>query len=314
MCTTDLPPVTISILNYQRKETLQLALRSALCQVYPNLEVLVVDNASTDGSVQMVTETFPGVRLVQLPTNIGCAARNHGVAAAQGDIVVTLDNDVLLTTPQDVCTVVEIFAQCPSVACVNFKILDAAGHISKRDWCHPRDWRHFADQIFLTDYVLEGASAVRRQAFERVGGYWAPLFIGHEGHDLALRLLEAGYDLLYFPRVQVNHLVAVEARPSSRIYYTFTRNSFWVPLRNHRPFVAACAIAKYLALMAFSSARAGHWRSYMCGLWDGLVGTPRAIASRCPLSSRTYRRLREIRRLEPNLIARIKRQWLDRTI
>ena len=308
------PTVTITILNYQRQETLRLAIQSALRQVYPCLEVLVVDNASTDGSAQMVAETFPGVRLIQLPTNIGCAARNHGVAAARGDIVVTIDNDVLLTTPQDVQTTVALFAQYPSVACIDFKILDADGGLSRRDWCHPRDWRDFADEEFLTDYVLEGACAFRRQTFEQVGGYWGPLFIGHEGHDLAYRLLGAGYDLLYSPRVQVTHLVSATARPSSRIYYTFTRNAIWVSLRNHRPTAAACDLAKYMGLMAFSALRAHQLRSYLRGLWDGLAGVPCAMASRSPLDAAAYRRLRRIRHLQPRVFEKIKRHVRERPI
>ena len=308
------PPVSISILNYQRRETLRLTLERAWSQHYPDLELLVVDNASTDGSDRMVEEEFPGVRLVRLPENIGCAARNAGLAAAKGEIVITIDNDVLLTTPDDVRTAVEILKQRPSVACVNFKILDTEGNLSRRDWCHPRDWRRFADQEFLTDYVLEGASALRREAFERVGGYWAPFFLGHEGGDLALRLLDAGYDLLYSPRVCVAHLVSQEARPSARIYYTFTRNAVWVSLRNHRSLAAARAIAKDMVLMAFSAARAGHWVSYLRGLRDGLAGLPRAVASRRPMSRATYRRLRHIRRLQPSLWEKARRHWRERPI
>lgn len=308
------PTATISILNHQRRETLRQVLDRALAQDYPALEVLVVDNASTDGSDRMVEEEFPGVRLIRLTENIGCAARNAGVAAAKGEIVVTVDNDVLLNSPHAVRTVVEIFRGRPSVGCVNFKILDATGDLSVRDWCHPRDWRRFADSEFLTDYVLEGASAFRRGAFERVGGYWGPLFLGHEGFDLALRLLDAGYDLLYTPAIQVTHLVSAEARPVARIYYTFTRNAIWVSLRNHRPLTAVRAILKDLALMAFSSVRAGHGREFLRGLKDGLAGLPQAVASRRSLNPSTYRRLREIKVFEPSTLEKVRRHWRERPI
>ena len=315
MMPTEVPPaVTIVILNYQRKDVLSRVVQSALCQDYPDLEVVVVDNASTDGSAPMVAEHFPAARLVQLPVNIGCAARNHGVAVAKGQIVVTLDNDVLLATPDAIRTVADLFARYPSVACIDFKILDAAGNLSTRDWCHPRDWRHFADDEFYTAYVLEGAAAFRRQAFEQVGGYWASLFLGHEGHDLAYRLLEAGYDLLYSPRVRVTHLVSAVARPASRIYYTFTRNSIWVSLRNHRPLPAARAIARDIALMAFSSARSGHVGSYLHGLWDGLRGSPHAFSSRRPLGPAAYRKLRCIRSFEPSLFSKLRRHIRERPI
>ncbi len=80
---------------------LRRALESARRQRFPVLEIIAVDNASTDGSAEMVRRDFPDVRLVALPANVGAAARNAGVAAAKGDVVVTLDNDVLFTTPDD---------------------------------------------------------------------------------------------------------------------------------------------------------------------------------------------------------------------
>lgn len=306
--------VTISILNYQRRDTLLLVLEKALEQDYPNLEVIVVDNASTDGSLQMVEEEFPAVKLIRLPQNIGCAARNKGVAAAKGEIVVTIDNDVLFTTRDAVQRIVKVFEERPSSGCINFKILNSGGTISEPDWCHPRDWRRYGDQEFLTDYILEGASAFRRNAFQGVGGYWGEFLIGHEGEDLALRFLDRGYDLLYSPSVGVTHLHSISARPPTRIYYSFTRNSIWVALRNHRPLAACRAITRDMGLMAFSSGRAGQWLAYFRGIIDGIKGIPRALASRRSLKWRTYRRLREIRNLQPNLLEKARRHWREQPI
>jgi GT2 family glycosyltransferase len=308
------PVATIAVLNFQRQRTLRQVLQRAVSQRCAGIEVLVVDNGSTDGSGAMVRTEFPAVRLLELPRNVGCAARNEGVAAARGDVVITIDNDVLLTTDYDVRTAVQLFRDHPLAGCINFRIDDAQGSLSRRDWCHPRDWRTFHDQEFLTDYVLEGACAFRRAAFERVGGYWPPFFLGHEGLDLGLRLLEEGYELLYSPRVRVTHLVSEEARPSSRIYYTFTRNSIWATLRNHRPVPAAWALGKDVGLMAFASARAGQWRSFLRGVRDGVAGAPSALTSRRPLHRNTYRRLRSIRALQPSLLAKVQRHWKERLI
>jgi GT2 family glycosyltransferase len=309
-----LPSVTVMVLNYQRKALLRRTLASVLKQVYPNLEILVVDNASTDGSERMVAELFPQVRLLRLPENIGCAARNHGVAAATGDIIVTIDNDVLLSTPYDVKAVVDSFAKAPSAACINFQILDVKGHLSIRDWCHPRAWEAFANQSFPTDYVLEGASAIQREAFEQVGGYWEPLFLGHEGRELALRLLDAGYDLLYEPRIRVTHLVATDARPSSRIYYTFTRNGCWLSLRHYRPLKAMRIIAANMAMMGLCSVRAGESGAYVRGLWDALRGARVALDVRCPIGRDTRRKIRTLRQFAPGPLEKIKRYWVERTI
>ena len=307
------PAVTISILNYQRRDTLRLTLERAVMQDYPGLEILVVDNASTDGSDRMVAESFPTVRLVRLQENIGCAARNMGVAVATGDIVLTIDNDVLLMSANEVGAVVEIFRERPSVACIDFQILDADGNLS-REWCHPRDWRCFAHQQFLTDNVVEGASAFRRTAFERAGGYWPPLFIGHEGFDLGLRMLDAGHDILYSPKVRVKHLRALDARPSSRIYYTFTRNSIWIALRHHRIRSLVLSITNDLALMAFTAARAGEWKAFLRGVRDAIAGVRRTLRTRRRLKQVTYRRLDAIRAMAPSLLAKARRHSQERLI
>jgi GT2 family glycosyltransferase len=310
----DTPLVTIAVLNYQRKDTLRQALARALEQSYPALEVLVVDNASTDGSGRMVAEEFPSVRLVRLPENVGCAARNAGVAAARGEIVVTIDNDVFLTDAFAVSRAVARFAAHPSVACVNFQVQDAEGRLSHRDWCHPRAAAAWSGQEFLTDYVLEGASAVRRSAFLAVGGYWPELFLGHEGLDLALRLLEAGHDLLYTPAVAVRHVVSAEARPKDRIYYTFLRNGVWIALRHHRPLDAATSIAKDAALVGFGALRGGGLRAYLRGWRDALRGAPAVWRRRRPLSPATRERLRLLRAEKPGLAYAVARHLRERLI
>jgi GT2 family glycosyltransferase len=199
-------------------------------------------------------------------------------------------------------------------AVVNFTILAADGRISRRDWCHPRDASTWAETEFLTDYVLEGASACRRDRFLAAGGYWPPFFIGHEGWDLALRLMGGGHDLVYTPTVKVRHLVDQRMRPSSRIYYTFTRNAIRVALRNHRPLPAARAIAQDLAMMGVAAARAGEVGAFVRGLRDALAGARAALVDRRPLDRETYARLRAVRALKPSVLARVRRHLGERPI
>jgi len=305
--------VSIAILNYQRRDALRAALEAARAQRHP-VEILAVDNASTDGSAEMVRDEFPDVRLVRLPENIAAAARNVGVAAAKGDVVVTLDNDVRFTTPDDVTRILGVFERHPRAAVVDFMIVGPDGRLSRRDWCHPRDAETWGELEFATDYVLEGASACRREAFLAAGGYWAPFFIGHEGWDLALRLVGAGHELVYTPEVRVRHLVDASVRPSSRIYYTFTRNALWVALRNLPAPAAAASIARDLSLMAFASVRAGELGAFRRGVTDAVRGARAALATRRVLSRDSRARLAEIRRLKPGLIARARRHARERLI
>jgi GT2 family glycosyltransferase len=305
---------SISILNYQRRDALRRALEAARDQRNAVIEVIAVDNASTDGSAEMVRDEFPDVRLVRLPENIGAAARNAGVAAAKGDVVFTLDNDVLFRTPDDVSRALLVFERHPRAAVVNFMIVDATGRLSRRDWCHPRDPRRWAEHEFVTDYVLEGASACRREAFLASGGYWPPFFIGHEGWDLAFRLINAGHELVYTPAVRVRHMVDPTVRPSSRIYYTFTRNAVWVALRNHRGARALRSIALDLALMGFAALRAGELGAYRRAIVDAARGARGALGTRAPLSAEAYARLAAIHAFKPGILARVRRHVRERLI
>jgi GT2 family glycosyltransferase len=305
---------SISILNYQRRDALRRALAAARDQRFGVLEIIAVDNASTDGSAEMVRDEFPDVRLVQLPRNVGAAGRNAGVAAAKGDIVFTLDNDVLFRTPDDVRHALAVFQRHPRAAVVNFMIVDATGGLSRRDWCHPRDPGRWAESEFTTDYVLEGASACRREAFVAAGGYWEPLFIGHEGWDLAFRLINAGHELVYTPSVRVQHMVDPTVRPSSRIYYTFTRNAIWVALRNHRPLRALRSISQDLALMGFAALRAGEFGAFRRAIVDAARGARHAVDTRAPLSAESYARLAAVRAFKPGPLARVVRHLRERLI
>ena len=89
--------VSISIVNFNRKNMLAECLASVQAESYPDIEVVVVDNASSDGSAEMVEERFPGVRLVRCDSNLlFCKGQNTGIANTSGEYVLVLNNDVVL--------------------------------------------------------------------------------------------------------------------------------------------------------------------------------------------------------------------------
>lgn len=89
----DSPLVTVNILSFNRKDDLQNTLSKVNEQDYKNIEVIVVDNASSDGSPEMVEKVFPEVKLIRLDKNIGIAAWNKGFEVARGEYVLVLDDD-----------------------------------------------------------------------------------------------------------------------------------------------------------------------------------------------------------------------------
>jgi hypothetical protein len=119
---------------------------------------------------------------------------------------------------------------------------------------------------------------------------------------------------VYSPDVQVRHMVAPSVRPSSRIYYTFTRNAVWVALRNYRARTAAASIARDMLLMAFTAARAGEVGAWARGVADAVRGSRQALRTRRPMSPEAARRLARIRAQKPSIAALALRHARERLI
>ena len=101
--------VSIVILTLNRSDMLRDHLSSIRQQDYTNIEVIVVDNGSSDNTSKLVREEFPKVRIITLEDNIGCAARNIGIKAAVNNIVVTLDDDVIFVDDNSLRAIVSFF-------------------------------------------------------------------------------------------------------------------------------------------------------------------------------------------------------------
>ena len=127
-------PVTLSIVipNWNGARFLPVCLEALRQQTHPALEVLIVDNASSDGSQDLIQREYPWVKLIELPTNTGfTGACNTGMRAATGEIVALLNNDTEVD-PEWAAAVVDAFARHPEVGSVASKML----LFEKRDHIH----------------------------------------------------------------------------------------------------------------------------------------------------------------------------------
>jgi GT2 family glycosyltransferase len=210
-------------------------LRDCVASIYltqPKVEVVVVDNASTDGAVESVQTEFPTARVVRSERNAGFGAGNNlGAAHAKGAFLVFLNPDTVVTDgwlEALVCPLVDD----SSVGLVTPKVLlrnnpehiNVAGlevHLSGISMC-----RGLGSPRAALDEVAEVAAisgvtfAVRRDVFEAIGGFDEDFFLYMEDVDLSVRAWLAGYRCLYVPRAVVLHdYDEVEVD---------TRKTFWV--------------------------------------------------------------------------------------
>ena len=185
----DHPRISVVVLNYNKREDLDRNLRRLREIPFESKEVIVVDNASTDGSAEMVREEFPEVTLIASDTNDGVAkGRNRGFRAAQGEYVIYLDDDSV--APVDVCDrVVELFEAQPEVGCLAFLVrAEPSGVYSNQ----------FDDSEYLGNYHGAG-HAFRKDCLERIGYLEEMYFFGGEEVDSSLAMLNEGFKTRYTP-------------------------------------------------------------------------------------------------------------------
>ncbi len=210
-------------------------------------EVIVVDDASTDGSLAMVRESFPGVRVVALEENQGfvraCNAGVEGAKAGRGDVVVLLNNDTE-AEPGWLEALVTALVEHPEAGSAASKMLlfdrrdtlHTAGDLMGADGI-PRNrgvWQTDEGQYDADVWVFGacgGAAAYRREAWDEAGGFDEALFMYLEDVDLAWRLQLRGWKCLYVPEARIYHYLSATGGGSLASYYT-GRNTLWVIGRN----------------------------------------------------------------------------------
>jgi GT2 family glycosyltransferase len=210
-----LPRVTLAILAYNRRDALRDTLHRMLEELdYPadRLEPIVVDNASTDGTVEMLAAEFPQARVMRSERNLGAPAWNRAFAAATGDWVLILDDDCHLEPP-DLARAVAA-AEANDADLVSFRV---------RSGVEPG---YRFDEAYATGLLSYWgcAALLSRRAVEVVGGYDPNIFIWGNELELTMRLLDAGLRHLLLPDVVAVHMKAPPPRgpyddPKYRMYH-----------------------------------------------------------------------------------------------
>lgn len=206
--------VSIIVVNYNGKEYLKNCVSSVLKNNYSDWEIIIVDNASTDGSLEVVNDEFghvPNLRVVKLNKNDGPArARNVGVGVAKGKIIGFLDNDTEVDLNWIVCAMKYFrndpktgILQCKLLMLENKKHFDYAGeYLSSLGFLvHRASFREEdKGQYDAPSEILAAKSAgmfIRKDIFDKIGGFDKDYFIFVEETDLGWRTWLAGYRVIF---------------------------------------------------------------------------------------------------------------------
>ena len=291
----DQPFVSFIILSYNRKDPLSKAIRSAQKQRYERKEVIVVDNGSIDGTPIMLEEEFPDVTVVSLRDNLGLPiARNHGIDASRGDILIFLDDDCVLDGDNAVDLVVRQFQADPGCGAIGFRILDPK---ARQEWPYGLYQGQDAPVAFEAALFRGGAVALRRKTLDEIGFFWAPLFIVHEDLEMAFRLAVAGWRIMGRNDIITWHPAPnplAAPNPRREIYFKL-RNTIWLAIRHMPVILMPRFLLPVLARGFYHALRSGNMTYFIHAVTEGLRGTPRCLRQRRPISVAWVRRARALR-------------------
>jgi len=286
--------VTVIIVNWNTRDYLEQCLDSLFKQKGVEKEIIVVDNSSHDGSVDMVREKYPSVRLIENRSNVGFgAAQNQGFQIAKGRYLFVLNPDVIFPREDILEKIVRFADEHPDYGLIGPRIENPDGtlHFSARSFptlgtgifrrtpigkLFPNnryvrsyilaDWDH--NETREVDWLSGAALLVRRSMIDEIGMFDTRFYMYCEDVDLAYRAKQHGWKSVYFPSVTVVHRIgAASDKAPFRMIYHFHRSMFRFYLKHYArgvgwvmlPVVAAgvCARALFIMLLALLPRKEG---------------------------------------------------------
>jgi GT2 family glycosyltransferase len=213
-------------------------------QAFNDRETIVVDNGSTDGSLGLLAEHYPEIQVVALPHNLGYAGGcNAGLRAAQGEVLVILNNDTEVT-PTWLTELLTALKRHPDAGMATPKVLlwdDRTRLHTTGDYVRTNGipdsrgvWQRDEGQYDDQTYVFGAAGvapAYRRTMLEEIGLFDASFNSYCEDVDLSWRAQLAGYRCVYAPRSVLYHKVSATGKGTVRSYYV-ARNTIWTLVKN----------------------------------------------------------------------------------
>ena len=243
-------PVSCVLSSFNKRDHVIANLRALSRQTRPPAEIVVVDNASSDGTAAAVRAEFPQVRLIEMPhSRFGaCETFNVGFRAATQEFVAILDDDVVLP-PTWLERLLDRFSREPATtALLTTSVIEPA---MPDDYLAQQD---AASERYLCTFRGCGSLA-RRAAIEQAGFYDERFFIYGNERDLATKLLDLGFRVLIVPGVVTFHATPFGLKAGKRSLYFHVRN-FWLYAFKHCAWSDVLGAALKLSRKALFGAKA----------------------------------------------------------
>jgi hypothetical protein len=306
------PKAAVVILNWNGLKYLRQFLPSVLTSIWPNLDIILGDNASTDGSVEFVKQEYPSIRIIQNDKNYGfTGGYNKVLEHVDADYYILLNSDVEVS-PGWIAPVINLMESDPMIAAAapkirayaqqsNFEHAGAAGGFIDSygyPFCQGRMFYEIEEdkgqyeQSKEVFWATGAAMFVRKKCWEEAGGFDDRFFAHMEEIDLCWRLKNMGYKVMYCAQSEVFHLGGgtLNTEHPFKTFLNFRNNLLL--LQNNLPawrafFVIAVRIwMDLLALFRFLSEgkRKDAWavsrahQNFVVNLFKGAKGRPKKVS------------------------------------
>lgn len=226
--------VSINILSFNRKDELRNTLQKVFEQDYKNIEVIVVDNASTDGTSDMAEKQYPKVKLIKLNKNIGISGWNKGFEIAKGEFVLALDDDSY-PAPEAIEKAKIIFEENQSISIIAAKVINTNLGIIETNSFNERP-----------NFFVGCGAFIKRDVIEKIGGFNQLIFIYLHELDYCARCYDYGFEVRYVKDIIVYHNLSDERskwknedpfKTSFRFYHYFISYSIFLLQRFYPKYI-----------------------------------------------------------------------------
>jgi len=307
--------VLVVIVNYNSGTLLHDAITGVHKQTYRSWKLVVVDNASTDGSADHLEEMYPSTQVIRSPLNVGFAAANNLAVTTVPEVSwIALLNPDAVPHPhwlEKMVTAIRAYPEFGSfssrtLTAHNPDIIDGAGdvyHVSGRYWRRgagcPDSSKYAVNQEVFS--ACAAAAMYSAKVWSKVGGMDKDFFCYGEDVDLGFRMQLAGYRCLYIPAAQVaHHGSAITGRHSDFSTYYGHRNLVWTFVKNMPGALFWLFLPLHLLLnlgtVGVFMAR-GQGRVILRAKWDAIKGLPKVWAMRRQIQARRVASVKDIWRV-----------------
>lgn len=285
------PLVSAIILNWNRKKDTAEAIKSIQKQTYKKIEIIVVDNFSTDGSIEYLKNKFKNIRIIENDKNYGLSGWNYGMKAAKGKYLFLLASDGLIEKKAISKHVSKLNNNKKlGVSCSSTYVWPTKTYLAPNRAIDGNN-----KTGYMVTYFDGNGICLRREVFKKTGGYTKDYFICLEELEWAVRILKSGYDIRCFTDIIVyNKKSKIAGNYRNKQGYWYTKNWLnfyftYLPIKSMFDFLRL-----HIKSFFIKTGRKGRMTKADCirGIIEGTILIPKFILNRNVLDINIINRIK----------------------